>query len=75
VENQRESRQRPPIESRERVERALTLYSIVSWRLLWMTYQARIDPDQSSTVAFSPTEIAVLEHLATTQKPIRPSNP
>ncbi len=38
-----------------------------------MTYQARIDPDQSPTVAFSPTEISVLERLAITQKPIRPA--
>ncbi len=32
----------------------------------------RVDPNQSPTVAFSPTEIAVLERLVTTQKPIRP---
>ena len=37
-----------------------------------MTYPVRIDPDQSPTVAFSPAEIAVLERLATTQKPARP---
>jgi hypothetical protein len=61
------------LESRERLERAITLYSIVAWRLLWMTYQVRVDPNQSPTVAFSPAEIAVLERLATTQKPIRPA--
>ena len=61
------------LESRERLERAITLYSIVAWRLLWMTYQVRIDPDQSPTVAFSPDEIDVLERLATTQKPMRPA--
>ena len=38
-----------------------------------MTYQVRVDPNQSPTVAFSPAEIAVLERLATTQKPIRPA--
>ncbi len=37
--------------------------------LLWMTYQVRIDPDQSPTVAFSPDENGVVERLATTQKP------
>ncbi len=37
-----------------------------------MTYQVRIDPDQSPTVAFSPAEISVLERLATTQKSARP---
>ena len=31
------------------------------------------DPDQSPTVAFSPTEISVLERLVTTPKPIRPA--
>ena len=64
-----------PLKSRERLERAITRYSILSWRLLGMTYPARIDPDQSPTVAVSPAEIAVLERLATTQKPIRAAGP
>ena len=55
------------LETRERLECAVTLYSMVSWRLLWMTYQVRIDPDQSPTVAFSPAEITVLERVAATQ--------
>lgn len=59
------------LESRERLERAITLYSIVAWRLLWMTYQVRVDPDQSPAVAFSAAEIAALERLAATQKPAR----
>lgn len=59
------------LETRERLERAITLYSIVAWRLLWMTYQVRVDPDQSPAVAFSPPEIATLERLATTQHPAR----
>jgi len=59
------------LETRERLERALTLYSIVAWRLLWMTYQVRVGPDQSPTVAFSPEEITALERLAATQKPAR----
>ena len=37
-----------------------------------MTYQVRIDLDQSPTVASSPAEIVVLVRLATTQKPARP---
>lgn len=61
------------LQSRERLERALTLYSIVAWQLLWMTYQVRVDPNQSPTVAFSPAEIAILERLAATQKPIHPA--
>lgn len=58
-------------ESRERLERAITRYSIVAWRLLWMTYQVRVNPDQAPEVAFSPTEIRALERLAATQKPAR----
>ena len=61
------------LETRERLERAITLYSIVAWRLLWMTYQVRVDPEQSPTVAFSPAEITALERLVTTQKPARPA--
>lgn len=59
------------LESRARLERAITLYSIVAWRLLWMTYEVRVDPDQSPSVAFSAAEIAALERLANTQKPAR----
>ena len=61
------------MENRERLERAITRYSIVAWRLLGMTYPVRVDPNQSPTMAFSPAEIAVWERLATTKKPIRPA--
>ena len=44
------------LETRERLERAVTLYSVVAWKLLWMTYQVRRDPDQDPSVAFSPTQ-------------------
>lgn len=33
------------LETRERIERALATYCIVGWRLLWLTYQARYQPD------------------------------
>jgi hypothetical protein len=59
-------------ESRERREPAITRDSIVAWRLLWMTSQMRGDPNPSPTGAFSPADIAVLERLVTTHKPIRP---
>ncbi len=35
------------LQSKERIERALATYSIVAWRLLWLTYQAREHPEQS----------------------------
>jgi hypothetical protein len=43
-----------------RLERALALYAIVAWRLLWLTYLARAEPEVPCTVAFSAAEWAVL---------------
>jgi hypothetical protein len=37
-----------------RLERALALYSIVAWRLLWLTYLARQTPDAPCTLALAP---------------------
>lgn len=34
------------LERAERLQRALATYSIVAWRLLWLTYEARQDPLQ-----------------------------
>ncbi len=65
--------ERLQLETRERLERAITLYTIVAWRILWMTYQVRINPDQSPTVAFSADEIDALERVAATQSPARRS--
>lgn len=39
-----------------RLERLLAVYSLVSWKLLWLTYQARQSPDAACTVAFQPAE-------------------
>lgn len=44
----------------DRVERALALYAIVAWRLLWLTYLARNSPEQPCTVALSPAAWQVL---------------
>ena len=33
------------LETAERLHRALATYSIVAWRLLWLTYEARENPD------------------------------
>jgi hypothetical protein len=35
------------LEEAERITRALAVYSIVAWRLLFLTYSARIHPEQS----------------------------
>lgn len=35
------------LERADRIHRALATYCIVAWRLLWLTYEARYDPDSS----------------------------
>lgn len=44
------------LQSASRIERALALYSIVAWRLLWLTYAARIDAGAPCSVALEETE-------------------
>lgn len=39
------------LETAERLERAIAVYSIVAWRLLWLTYQARQSPEDSCEIA------------------------
>ncbi len=33
------------LETAERIKKALATYAIVAWRLLWLTYQARQNPE------------------------------
>ncbi len=33
------------LETADRIERALATYAIVAWRLLWLTYEARVNPE------------------------------
>jgi len=44
----------------DRLERALALYAIVAWRLLWLTYLARRQPEHPCTRALSTPEWQVL---------------
>jgi hypothetical protein len=44
------------LESADRLERALALYNVVAWRLLYMTYIARIEPDLPCTVVLEEEE-------------------
>jgi hypothetical protein len=44
------------LETAERMARALATYCIVAWRLLWLTYEARQQPDQPCTVALETDE-------------------
>jgi hypothetical protein len=52
------------LESAERIERAVTLYSIVAWRQLHVTYLARTAPDLPCTVALDADEWKVLHRMA-----------
>ncbi len=44
------------LESAEQIERALATYTIVAWRLLWLTYQARVSGEQPCSVALEQDE-------------------
>ena len=44
------------LQHRHRLLKALATYSIVAWRLMAMTYQARLTPDVGCEVIFTPTE-------------------
>ena len=35
----------PALKTAERIKKALATYTIVAWRLLWLTYEARTNPD------------------------------
>ena len=48
------------LETAERLLNALATYSIVAWRLMWLTYQARLAPDDSCAIVLEPTEWRIL---------------
>jgi hypothetical protein len=48
------------LEREERLERALATYAIVAWRLLWMTYLARQQPEAPCDTVLSTVEWQVL---------------
>ncbi len=57
------------LETYDRLARAIALYSIVAWRILWMTYQVRQDPDPPCSVVFNPEEEAALRLMFDRQRP------
>lgn len=44
------------LETAERIERALATYTIVAWRLLWLTYEARYNPEAPADTILSTIE-------------------
>lgn len=48
--------ERLQLETAARLARAVATYSVVAWRLLWLTYQGRATPDAPCTVALDEAE-------------------
>lgn len=63
------------LESRQRLERALVLYSIVAWRLLCLTYLARETPQAPCTRVLREIEWKVLYRRTQPKKPLPPEPP
>jgi hypothetical protein len=62
------------LETADRIEMALATYTIVAWRLLWLTYQARVNPDLPCDTVLEQSEWQSL--CATINKnPIPPDKP
>lgn len=62
------------LRSEDRLERLLAVYSIVAWRLLRLTYQARITPDVPCTAVLSEVEWQAL-YLFTQRSKRLPKQP
>ena len=62
------------LETAQRLERALALYCVVAWRLLHLTYLARVTPDASCEVVFQTHEWQAL-HAFTYKTNMIPTTP
>ncbi len=62
------------LEKAERLQRYLTLFSIIAVRLMRVTYLARVQPEAPATTVFSAEEIEALQ-IRSDQPPTRHSPP
>jgi hypothetical protein len=62
------------LETAERLERAVAVYCIVAWRLLWLTYEARVKPEVSCDIALEEHEWQAL-YCTIKRTNIPPSKP
>lgn len=62
------------LEAADRIERALTLYSVVAWRLLYLAYEARAAPDVPCTRVLEEDEWQVLLLVRFPDRPL-PARP
>jgi hypothetical protein len=62
------------LQAQPRLERLLSVFNLVAWRLLWLTYQTRQTPDASCLIALTDEEWQALyaHHHRTTQLPTAP---
>jgi hypothetical protein len=58
-----------PLQTAARLQRAVATYSVVAWRLLWLTYQARRDPEASCAAVFEPMPWQVLHRALSPEEP------
>jgi hypothetical protein len=58
----------------DRLDRAIAVFAIVAWRLLWLTYHARVAPDLPCTVALTEPEWQVLA-CTMLRTPVPPTTP
>lgn len=62
------------LEAADRIERALALYSVIAWRLLYMAYEARAAPDAPCTRVLQEDEWKALLLVRSPRKPF-PAQP
>jgi hypothetical protein len=62
------------LETAERLQRALATYAVVAWRLLWLTYEARRNPETSCEAVLPPEQWRVLHQVVEKSKPL-PATP
>lgn len=60
------------LETADRMETAVALYSVIACRLQYLTYLARTEPGLSASIALSPTEVEVLARKCTGSPPTAP---
>ena len=57
------------LQEEERLERALTAYLIVAWKILWLTYEARKNPYKGYQEIMTPEEWKVLTSISKSKNP------
>jgi hypothetical protein len=67
--------ERLQLETAERLQRAVATYAVVAWRLLWLTYEARRNPEASCEGVLPREQWRVLHRAVEKSKPLPASPP